>query len=192
MLCYSEKVQGNRHVARRLEGFCQFSSNGQTSLWRSPVTNLASGFPEQKLAKGVAGFFFSPVIDSKMSIAFTWVYLIHDPFTGLYKIGRSDDPSKRLRDLSRQQTILAAPAEYRLIDAWLVPLETESALHIKFAEYNRRGEWFELSEGVVRSIEWSLMHYPRWPDKESAYLEHVRTERDKFLARLIEVEKESV
>lgn len=53
---YNRDVQGNRRTVG-FEDFCQLEFNGKASLWRSPVTNLASGFPEQKLAKGVAGFF---------------------------------------------------------------------------------------------------------------------------------------
>lgn len=58
-LCYSEIVQGDRLTASPFEVFYQFSSNGKT-LRRDPVTNSVSGFPEQKLAEGVAGFFFIP------------------------------------------------------------------------------------------------------------------------------------
>jgi hypothetical protein len=58
-MIYTETVQGNRLTGLLFEDFFQLVSNGKT-LRRGPVTNLASGFPEQKLAKGVAGFFFAP------------------------------------------------------------------------------------------------------------------------------------
>ena len=88
-----------------------------------------------------------------MSIPFTWVYLIHDPFTGLYKIGRSDNPEKRFKDLCRQETKLAAPSDYELLEAWLAPDETEVFLHRTFARLRVRGEWFKL--GVD---EWEELH----------------------------------
>jgi hypothetical protein len=58
-MCDNRSVQGNRLTGQPFEVFCQFSSNGKT-LRRNPVTNLAPGFPEQKPAKGVAGFSFVP------------------------------------------------------------------------------------------------------------------------------------
>ena len=84
-----------------------------------------------------------------MSIPFTWVYLIHDPFTGLYKIGKSDTPDDRCRQLSNPKafgTIPAAPTEYRLLEAWLCPEAQESELHKEFDQYRVRGEWFDLAE----------------------------------------------
>jgi hypothetical protein len=81
-----------------------------------------------------------------MSIPFTWIYLIHDPFTGLYKIGKSDNPEVRLKQLCSPSggTIAAAPSDYQLVDAWLAPEETEDYLHEMFADARVRGEWFTL------------------------------------------------
>jgi hypothetical protein len=82
-----------------------------------------------------------------MSIPFTWVYLIYDPFTGLYKIGKADNPEARLKQLCGSQgTIAAAPTEYELIEAWLCPTEMESEMHTLYSEVRERGEWFDLSD----------------------------------------------
>lgn len=83
-----------------------------------------------------------------MSIPFTWVYLIYDPFTDYYKIGKSDAPETRLKQLcnpSSYGTIPAAPTNYQLLEAWLCPEQTEAELHEYFASVRERGEWFELS-----------------------------------------------
>jgi hypothetical protein len=104
-----------------------------------------------------------------MSIPFTWLYLIYDPFTDLWKIGRSDDPQKRLEDLKRVSTILAAPTEgYRLVEAWLCPQELESHFHNVFADQRVRGEWFEFYLPNDRlHISGELSCYQRWTHEAS-------------------------
>ena len=81
-----------------------------------------------------------------MSIPFTWIYLIHDPHTRLYKIGKSDNPDQRIKQLcnpSSYGTIPAAPTEYELIEAWLAPEQAEREIHAAFADARVRGEWFD-------------------------------------------------
>lgn len=81
-----------------------------------------------------------------MSIPFTWIYLIHDPHTQLYKIGKSDNPAMRIKQLcspSSYGTIPAAPTEYQLIEAWLAPEAMERELHEAFSDIRVRGEWFD-------------------------------------------------
>lgn len=97
-----------------------------------------------------------------MSIPFTWVYLIHDPFTNLYKIGKSDNPRERHKTLSKQpSTIPAAPVEYKLVEAWLCPESTEQQLHQTFADVRARGEWFELNDDQVWHLQVILAGYER-------------------------------
>lgn len=98
-----------------------------------------------------------------MSIPFTYLYLIYDPFTKLSKIGRSDDPIKRLKQLNASSgTILAAPQEYKLIQMWQVPLEMELEIHDQFAEDRIRGEWFELSTEQYQELNCRLWDYHSW------------------------------
>ncbi len=82
-----------------------------------------------------------------MSIPFTWVYLIYDPHTMLFKIGRSDNPEARLKQLQTPAsygTIPAAPTDYMLIEAWLMPESREAELHTYYQRCRIRGEWFDL------------------------------------------------
>jgi len=82
-----------------------------------------------------------------MSIPYTWVYLIFDPFTQLFKIGRSDTPQERYNQLCNDYgTIPAAPTNYQLIQAWLAPDYMEKALHDHFSDCRVRGEWFDLAK----------------------------------------------
>lgn len=101
--------------------------------------------------------------DSDMSIPYTWIYLIHDPYTDLYKIGKSDTPEKRLDDLKRNGTILAAPTDgYCLIEAWLCPTDLEKHFHKEFEDRRVRGEWFVLDHDDRFHLQSSLSWYRRY------------------------------
>ena len=81
-----------------------------------------------------------------MPIPYTWIYLIHDPFTGYYKIGKSDNPDARIRQLcspSNYGTKPAAPTDYILLEAWLAPETSERELHSHYEESRINGEWFD-------------------------------------------------
>jgi len=97
-----------------------------------------------------------------MPIPYTWVYLIHDEFTNLYKIGKSDAPEDRLKTLLKADTIRAAPPLYTLVEAWLCPEHTERNLHIRFSELRERGEWFRLGEDELLDINILNASYDRW------------------------------
>jgi hypothetical protein len=92
----------------------------------------------------------------------TWVYIIFDCLTGFYKIGKSDDPEKRLKQLTKQDTLQPLPNEYRLCDAWWADESCERSLHKFFAKQRQRGEWFALSDLDLRIIEtffYENIHY---------------------------------
>ena len=133
-----------------------------------------------------------------MSIPFTYVYLIYDPHTGLYKIGQSDDPEKRLKQLCNPGTVMAAPSEYELKQAWLCPPSIEKEFHQEFAEYRVRGEWFDLPyDRIIRlydALSWyrrldgnepeasiRAKRYYRWFMDVNKELETVERERDSLL-----------
>ena len=82
-----------------------------------------------------------------MAITFTWVYLIYDPYTGYFKIGKSDNPHERIKQLCNPAsygTIPAAPTGYELLEAWLCPTSWESDMHNQYAKARVHGEWFDL------------------------------------------------
>jgi hypothetical protein len=79
-----------------------------------------------------------------MSLSFTWVYLVYDPDTKLHKIGRSDDPEVRLKQLLRDGTKGPKPREWVLEQAWLLPYGTEESLHVQYGNFHVHGEWFDL------------------------------------------------
>ncbi len=106
-----------------------------------------------------------------MSIPFTWVYLIHDPHTGLYKIGQSDNPKARLRELTkRPSTILPTPNDFTIYEAWFCPATKEHEYHKRFASKRKRGEWFELDADAINVIEYDLYDCKRWTKDNQASL----------------------
>lgn len=70
------------------------------------------------------------------------IYLIKSLNEGLYKIGVSKNPNKRLKEV---QTGNPSPVEivqlYETDNAYKI----ESTLHNRYSHYNTHGEWFELS-----------------------------------------------
>jgi hypothetical protein len=104
-------------------------------------------------------------LETDMSIPFTWVYLIYDPFTELYKIGKSDNPEARRKQLccpGTNGTIAAAPTDYELHEAWLAPELTEAQLHEVYADCRVRGEWFHLTDEDLESLRYLLSEYKRF------------------------------
>jgi hypothetical protein len=71
----------------------------------------------------------------------TSVYVIGSPESHLIKIGYSDDPVRRLREIQNM-----SPASLQIL--WITPgnMELEQRLHRVFAERRRHGEWFDFSD----------------------------------------------
>lgn len=79
-----------------------------------------------------------------------YVYLIEadGPCKGMYKIGKSNNPEKRINDLT------ITPFEIKIIHTINCknPLGTEARLHKFFGSYRIRGEWFSLTPIQVKMI----------------------------------------
>jgi hypothetical protein len=88
----------------------------------------------------------------KRKLEGTWVYLIHDLGSGFYKIGKSDNPARRLGQLRSQRTLLPFPHNFVLIEAWRDSPRAERVLHREFAALRIRGEWFDLSDDELTTI----------------------------------------
>ena len=67
------------------------------------------------------------------------MYLIHAEGTNLYKIGQSQDPSRRLNELRNDSPVKLGIVGY----PGLFP---EDFWHWVFADKRQHGEWFELEE----------------------------------------------
>ena len=82
--------------------------------------------------------------------SFEYVYFIRAQGTNLIKIGRTTSLQDRLNTL---QT--GCPHQLELIIAVAHPdsPSIEKRLHQKFERYGTTGEWFALSEDIIRSLE---------------------------------------
>lgn len=61
---------------------------------------------------------------------------------GLVKIGRSDNPASRIRDLQAASPVQLTTA--LILEGGVL---LEGAMHRRFAAFRRHGEWFALPEG---------------------------------------------
>ena len=79
-----------------------------------------------------------------------YVYVIQDiDISNLYKIGRTNNPSRRFKEFS-----LVLPFEIEVVA--IVPTEDaptlEWQLHQRYAEQRQRSEWFKLQDSHVKEI----------------------------------------
>lgn len=72
-----------------------------------------------------------------MSEPSTRIYFIQPVDGGLIKIGKADDPVKRLRDLQ-----IGCPVRLRLCKHYEAEAFMERRLHLMFAAWREHGEWF--------------------------------------------------
>jgi hypothetical protein len=99
-----------------------------------------------------------------------WIYLFKVPrVPGLYKIGKSNDPDERLREVQLMSPVDVTIECVKPTDDMTV---VEGLLHSVFAQQRRHGEWFWLSEEEaewVKKLDLSralvLFHTPwkEWP-----------------------------
>ena len=66
---------------------------------------------------------------------------------GYIKIGFSNNPKRRLREIQRY-----SPIELRIIAMIKGGREKEAELHRRFSKYRRYGEWFEPSQEILQFI----------------------------------------
>ncbi|MFJ8855661.1 GIY-YIG nuclease family protein [Streptomyces sp. NPDC102437] len=82
-----------------------------------------------------------------MSASRARVYLIGSAASTLVKIGWSDNPERRLRDL---QT--GSPLPLQLLAVFEGGAVVEAKLHRRFADKRRHGEWFDLGPDPVAVV----------------------------------------
>lgn len=75
-----------------------------------------------------------------------FVYLMFNSSTGMHKIGYSKNPVYRERILQSEKPTIET------IHFFQGRFKDETALHIKYAEYRVRGEWFQFNENVLPDV----------------------------------------
>lgn len=76
----------------------------------------------------------------------TYVYIMVDSHTGLYKIGHSKSP------IEREKTLLSQAPAIELLFYFKATTQTELDLHKQFESKRGRGEWFSLNEADIENI----------------------------------------
>lgn len=71
-----------------------------------------------------------------------FIYFLHDPLTQTVKIGTSQDPEKRVKDIQAGLPQTLTPIRYVEVSPD-TGFQTETWLHLKFEAYRVRGEWFK-------------------------------------------------
>src|SRR5690348_14035371 len=99
-----------------------------------------------------------------------YVYLMGSPESPIVKIGRSNNPKRRLYQV---QEDVSRPLEVM----WTHPggREMELGLHQHFAEQRRHGEWFELGfteapalvAAVVAANSWETESFTMWKPRST-------------------------
>ena len=75
---------------------------------------------------------------------------MHDPHTGLVKIGRSTDPRVR------ESTLQSEKPSIKLLFFAPAPAALERQLHARYDDKRVRGEWFRLDPSEIEQIRQEL------------------------------------
>jgi len=85
----------------------------------------------------------------------TYVYLMHDPSVGYFKIGRSKRP------FNREKTLQSQNPGYYILYFWPREKQVETELHEIFKSKRVRGEWFMLSINDLYKVKDIVETLPR-------------------------------
>lgn len=110
---------------------------------------------EQPEAAAARGLFKYGMALLREQFALTgYVYLFGDVGLGLYKIGISSDPERRLQEINSGNGSAKPPYEVVIVHSIHVtnPLRVERYLHQKFDHLRLKGEWFRLTSNEIAFI----------------------------------------
>lgn len=123
---------------------------------------MASTLADMRAGAAAHNAHFVAAREAQRATAVTHVYVVYNPRTRLTKIGISHTPENRRRALEAgcgQKLSLRATLPHPTPEA---AQGHEVALHERFAEYRRIGEWFALPAPTRRALERELfaIKYP--------------------------------
>jgi predicted GIY-YIG superfamily endonuclease len=112
---------------------------GAIAVWLNhpKIERLNNGFPNQNRRES---------INPRSGL----VYVIRSGQTNLYKIGRTTDIKRRLKQLQTMNS--------NNLSIWKLiychdAIAMETSLHQKFKPFRKQGEWFSLNENCLKEIE---------------------------------------
>lgn len=127
---------------------------GEYTGFKTPVDDggdcLQCGFHQlrKREVNEIINIHYNKQERKKRNPSLQYTYLIHDKVTGLYKIGRSKDPSARLKTLSKMQSSFV-PSLTLVCE---IDGDVEQFLHSQFIGKRHHGEWYLLDDKDVKFI----------------------------------------
>ena len=89
----------------------------------------------------------------------TFVYVLENRISGLYKIGFSKDYKKRIKAIRSILYNNGVESDLDIVFLLDGNCRLESELHKRFRDVRRRGEWFALAVSDIESIETEFRDY---------------------------------
>lgn len=115
----------------------------KANILDNPIYGLTSIISPLEVAFLLA--FVKATEENKKDIKVGYVYLIQSE-TGLIKIGRTNNVSKRFNSLNTQSSVSLHLIKYYKLSRYF---EFETMLHRKFKKYNEHAEWFAIDQDVL-------------------------------------------
>lgn len=81
-----------------------------------------------------------------------WIYIIRDNEHRCFKVGKTNNIPRRLKQLQKQPTLLCKPHDFEVVVAWWLPESEEKEIHRMMGNYHIRGEWFGFSNYEIGEL----------------------------------------
>lgn len=109
----------------------------------SKITNISKR-SIQRYRKSIGKVYKQPLKPNESKILESKTYLMKNSRNGMYKIGKSINPSRREKTLQSEEPMI------KIVKTW--NYDIEKTLHKKYSKQRIRGEWFKLSYIQVKYI----------------------------------------
>lgn len=109
----------------------------------SKITNISKR-SIQRYRKSIGKVYKHPLKPNESKILESKTYLMKNSRNGMYKIGKSINPSRREKTLQSEEPMI------KMVKTW--DYDIENTLHKKYSKQRIRGEWFKLNNVQVKYI----------------------------------------
>jgi len=109
----------------------------------SKITNISKR-SIQRYRKSIGKVYKHPLKPNESKVLESKTYLMKNSRNGMYKIGKSINPSRREKTLQSEEPMI------KMVKTW--DYDIENTLHKKYSKQRIRGEWFKLNKVQVKYI----------------------------------------
>ena len=109
----------------------------------SKITNISKR-SIQRYRKSIGKVYKHPLKPNESKILESKTYLMKNSRNGMYKIGKSINPSRREKTLQSEEPMI------KMVKTW--DYDIENTLYKKYSKQRIRGEWFKLNNVQVKYI----------------------------------------